>query len=57
MSATTMPGQQAVAIDPRCVPCPCCGDLPWCPQEVALAAAEVEAAPELTISERGGDLR
>lgn len=37
------------AIDASMVPCPCCGEIPWCPAERAAAHADVMAAPELVM--------
>lgn len=39
----------ATAIDPTKVPCPCCGELPWCPTEQAKSYAEAMAAPEFVM--------
>lgn len=62
MTAVTAPGIRAReeqprepwrtpdgAIDPVKVPCPCCGELPWCWQESARLRAEVQAAPEFVM--------
>lgn len=47
-------------IDAAKVPCPCCGELPWCRAEVGIAAAGLVSAPEIlvgTATYRGGRSR
>lgn len=39
----------AKVIDPATVWCPCCGEIPWCPQERSRSYAEAMNAPEIQI--------